>query len=365
MGDQGRSKYYILMDALKTDIIEGKILPGDKIMSENMLSEKFGVSRQTVRRAISILVNEGYLVSEHGRGTFCAERKQKQSGSKNIAVISTYISDYIFPEVIQGINKVLTGRGYSIILKDTENSQQNEAACMADVMTKNIDGMIIEPSKSEIFCGNLSQYQALDRMNVPYIFIEGIYHSLKDRPSILMNDEEGGFLVTNYLLENGHRNLLGIFKMDDYQGRQRHNGFVRALRKFGLFYDPERVIWYHTEDRKIKPAAMLEAIMESNMEVDGIVCYSDQIALDVIRTLERLGKRVPEDISVTGYDNSFIAVNGPVKLTTIDHPKSLMGEMAAYLLLEKMDGIADVNSKVRRVIEPQLIIRDSCRRRKD
>ena len=88
---------------------------------------------------------------------------------------------------------MLTGRGYSIILKNTENSQQNEAACMADVMTKNIDGMIIEASKSEIFCGNLSQYQALECMNVPYIFIEGIYHSLKDRPSILMNDEEGGF----------------------------------------------------------------------------------------------------------------------------------------------------------------------------
>ena len=78
MGDQGRSKYYILMDALKTDIIEGKILPGDKILSENMLSEKFGVSRQTVRRAISILVNEGYLVSEHGRGTF-ARKENKNS----------------------------------------------------------------------------------------------------------------------------------------------------------------------------------------------------------------------------------------------------------------------------------------------
>ena len=96
-------KYYDLMEDLRKQIVSGKIKPGEKLPSENELSGTYQVSRQTVRKALQILQNEGYIYAEHGRGTFCSEMARRTGETKNIAVVTTYLSDYIFPRVIQGI----------------------------------------------------------------------------------------------------------------------------------------------------------------------------------------------------------------------------------------------------------------------
>lgn len=357
----GRAKYYILMEALRKDIINGKIKPGDKIPSENELSSQFSVSRHTVRKAISILVNEGLLEATHGLGTFCTERQRKNVISKNIAVVTTYISDYIFPRLIQGMDKVLTENGYSIILKNTGNSQKNEAKALEDILTKNIDGVIIEPSKSEIYCRHTYLYELFDRLNIPYIFIQGTYPQMKEKANIIMDDVQGGYLLTKYLIELGHRNIVGIFKIDDAQGTARHKGYIKALNEANVLYNPDLVITFHTEDRAKKPAAMIEQFVKEQRKIDAIVCYNDQIAMEVIKVLNEHGIQVPEDISVTGYDNSIIAETGAVKLTTVSHPKEKLGEMAAELLLEKINHIPDSESKVPRVVAPELVIRESCK----
>ncbi len=362
--ERNMPKYFALMEELRRSMISGRIKPGQKLPSENELSESYGISRHTVRKALSILINDGYIVAEHGRGTYCSERFKNNATSKNIAVITTYISDYIFPRLIQGIDKVLTNKGYSIILKNTMNSQRNEARCLEDIMTKNIDGLIIEPSKSEVYSKNLSYYENLDKLGIPYVFIQGTYMGLKKKPNITMDDAKGGFILTEYLLKLGHKNIVGIFKIDDVQGRNRHKGYVQALQQYNIQYDADKVIWFHTEDRDKKPAAAVEELVESGMDIDAVVSYNDQIALEVIELLNKKGIKVPQDISITGYDNSFISETGPVKLTTIGHPKEKMGEMAAELLLEKLDGISDEDSKVQRVIEPEMIIRNSCIDRK-
>ena len=92
--------------------------------------------------------------------------------------------------------------------------------------------------------------------------------------------------------------------------------------------------------------------------MDAVVCYNDQIAIEVIRCLQRNGLRVPEDISVTGYDNSVIA-EGTVGLTTITHPQEKLGEMAAELLLEKIRKVPEEKSRIPRLIQPELIVRGS------
>lgn len=130
-------------------------------------------------------------------------------------------------------------------------------------------------------------------------------------------------------------------------------------------YLPERVIWFHTEDRKVKPAVMIKMMLAQGILVDSVVCYNDQIAMEVIQKLNEMGKKVPEDVSVTGYDNSFYARSGPIGLTTIAHPQEKLGEIAAELLLEQIRGIPEEESKVQRLMEPKLIVRDSCRKRKN
>ena len=346
--DSQESKYWKLMSELKQKIVDGTYQAGDKMPSENELAAFYQVSRHTVRKALAILEHEGYIYAVHGKGTFCSEMGRHTKTSRNIAVVTTYLSDYIFPSVIQGIDQVMTENGYSIILKNTKNSSSAEGKCLEELLSKDIEGLIIEPSKSEIYCRHIALYKKLDEFHIPYV---------------MMDDFKGGYLITKYLLSLGHRKILGMFKADDRQGIERHRGYAKALQEYGVFYDPDRIIWFHTEDRAVKPFARLRAMAASGIKFDSVVCYNDQIAIKTIQTLSQLGIRVSEDVSVTGYDNSFLAENYQVGLTTIAHPHERLGEIAAKLLLDLMQektlSIADRQI----VIEPELIERESCKPR--
>ena len=191
MAENGKAKYYALMEEMKTDILSGKIRPGEKLPSENQLSVRYGLSRHTVRKALGILAGDGYIESFQGKGTFCADVLRQIHGTGNIAVVTTYISDYIFPRLIQGIDEVLSDNGYSIILKNTGNSRQKEARFLEELISKGIDGLIIEPSKSELLCRHVSLYETLDKYQIPYIFIQGLYTEMQEKPHILMDDAGG------------------------------------------------------------------------------------------------------------------------------------------------------------------------------
>lgn len=363
MTENGKPKYFTLMEELKEKIISGRIQPGEKLPSENQFTVQYSLSRHTVRKALSLLEQEGYIEACHGKGTFCSEKMRHMKKSRNIAVVTTYISDYIFPRLIQGMDNVLSEQGYSIILKNTGNSRQKEAKCLEELLQKDIDGLIIEPSKSQLSCRHPGLYENLEKYQIPYIFIQGIYTEMKDKPHILMDDARGGYLVTKYLLEQGHRRITGFFKADDIQGIQRHKGYVRALQEAGIPYDPDLVVWFHTEDRRSKPSMMVKEMVKTGSLPHGIVCYNDQIAVQLIESLEDCGLQVPKDISVTGYDNSLYAQRG-TGITTIAHPQERLGEMAAELILEKINGVSEEDSKVERLIQPELIVRGSCRRLK-
>lgn len=361
MAGDRKLKYNELAEELRKQILNGVVKPKDKLPSENELSATYQVSRQTVRKALAILQDEGFIYTEHGRGTFCSEMICHRKVSKNIAVITTYLSDYIFPRVIQGIDEVLTDHGYSILLKNTNNSRSREAKCLEELLQKDIDGLIIEPSKSQIFCKHLNLYSILDEYKIPYVFIQGTYAQLEDKPHILMNDRRGGFLITDYLIQRGHKNIVGIFKSDDIQGQERHKGYIEALQQAGLAYDPDKVIWYYTEDRRNHPYEKIKqmARRRDRFPFDAVVCYNDQIAIQVLKALEEEQIACPLEVAVTGYDNSYLASTCRIPLTTIAHPQERLGEMAAELLLKLISNDAILKDECKIQIEPELIIRDS------
>ncbi len=361
--DPSQTKYARLKEYIKEEIVMGRIKPGEKIPSENTLAEQLSLSRHTVRKAISMLVNEGYLYTEHGRGTFCKDRSISRTNSRNIGVMTTYISEYIFPRVIQGIDSVLSENGYSIMLKNTDNHVEKEAIYLQEILSKDLEGLIIEPTKSSLFSNNVKYYQALDEHNIPYIFIHGVYQQLEEKPQIVLNDSDGMYLAVKYLINLGHKNIVGIFKADDVQGIERHKGYARALSEHGIKYDPDYIIWFHTEDRKIKPYSTVEAMLANGRSIDAIACYNDQVAFGVYEKLTGLGLSVPGDISITGFDDSYYSTSCPVKLTSVSHPKELLGELAAKTLLEMIENPEYSKQMIRKVIEPELIIRDSCIKR--
>lgn len=360
MENNNHAKYNALVEALREDILMGKIKPGEKIPSENVLAEMYSMSRHTVRKAISVLVNEGYLVTRHGQGTYCVDRSSLRSSSGNIGVITTYISEYIFPRVIQGIDSVLSENGYSIILKNTGNNTENEAQCLKDILTKDIEGLIVEPTKSALYSNNIKYYKALDNHRIPYLFIHGYYQQLEDRSYIILDDAKGMHAAVEYLIKLGHRNIVGVFKADDIQGINRHKGYAKALNDAGLPYNADNIIWFHTEDRETKPSQAIKYMIENRHEMDAIACYNDQIAVSILKQLSDLGVKVPEDISVTGFDDSFLSVSGSVELTTVTHPKEKLGELAAQILLQMLRDDDYLRNPVHEVIVPELVIRGSC-----
>ena len=358
MSQNTTTKYARITEDIRSSILTGKIKPGDRITSENQLCIEYQVSRHTVRKAISELANQGYLVSIHGKGTFCRQHISQEKASRNIAVITTYISDYIFSDVIRGIDEVLSKQGYSIILKSTGNSQSMEAKCLEDILSKNIDGLIIEPSKSDILNRNICLYEKLEEYRIPYVFIHGIYRQLEDRPSILLADRQGAYMATRYLIEHGRRNLIGIFKIDDYQGKERYKGYIGALQEAGISFDPDRIILFHTEDRKRKPALLTREYLETRVLIDGIVCYNDQVAYSIYHELQALQIKVPEDIAIIGYDNSFLAESNRVPLSSVQHPKEELGKAAAHLLLDILNGKAQ-KDQLHKIIDTELVLRES------
>ncbi|WP_313351536.1 GntR family transcriptional regulator, partial [Exiguobacterium sp.] len=172
-----RTKYSIVKDHILDWIKDGTVRPGEKIPPESELVQSFKVSRHTIRQAVGELVNEGYLYREQGSGTYCsqvlptleAEITERANNGKNIGVITTYMSDYIFPSIIRGIESHLASKGYTLTLSCTNNDVDKERQCLEMMLDRQIDGLIVEPTKSSNYNPNIKYYLELEQQNIPYL----------------------------------------------------------------------------------------------------------------------------------------------------------------------------------------------------
>lgn len=370
-GDRLETKHSMVKQAIQSRILDGTFLPHQKISSESELMKEFGVSRHTVRLALGDLVNKGWLYREQGAGTFCADRQLNEAAQgrneKNIALITTYISDYIFPSIIRGAESVLSEQGYHVTLFSTNNNHDTEREVLERILSGSFDGVIVEPTKSALSNPNLNYYLSLERQNIPYVMINAYYDELEPL-YVAVDDEKGGFLQTEYLIKQGYRNIAGFFKNDDLQGVKRMKGFLKAHRQYRIPIEPRNIITYYTEEKQEKPVRELEALLALNEKErpDALVCYNDQLALSLMDVLRSKGLHVPDDLALVGYDNSFLADISEVKLTTIEHPKSELGKEAARFILElvqeKRGSASQKESKLECfVFEPELHIRSSVK----
>ena len=117
----GKAKYYTLMEALKEQILSGTIKPGQKLPSENELTREYALSRHTVRKALALLENEGYITAQHGKGTFCSERVIQRHNSKNIAVTTTN------PNLSKDVVRVNTSGSHFLIQKDRSTFEEENS----------------------------------------------------------------------------------------------------------------------------------------------------------------------------------------------------------------------------------------------
>lgn len=362
MNNRRIPKYILLKNELMSWFESGKLKRGQQVPSENEIADQFGLSRQTVRQAFSELEQEGWLERIQGKGTFARYPGRREGEQvKTIGIITTYISDYIFPHIVRGAEAQLRSRGYRLLLSSTDNNKEKEMESLKLMTSQPLSGLIIEPTKSAEGNPNLGYFLELQEKGIPYLMINEKYREL-ECPCLQVNDELGGYKAADYLLDNGHTHIAGFFKRDDLQGVNRLKGFLAAHKARGISVSPKSVVTYTTEQKNEVPYQQALQLL-SGAQVErptAFVCYNDELAVMLMDAAARHGLRIPEDVSFIGFDDSLLASTSGTKLTTLTHPKTAMGEAAASQLMgmiERGDAVEDT------VYEPELIERDSVFRR--
>ncbi|MFW6306202.1 MAG: substrate-binding domain-containing protein [Bacillota bacterium] len=357
-----QSKYIIVKNYYLDYIKKYNLNGGELLPSELEVSNKFEFSRDTVRRALNELENEGYISRERGKGTFY-KKPINQTLEKKIAVLTTYVNNYIFPSIISGIEDVVSSKHYTLTLASTKNDPELERNYLRKIIDSRVNGLIIEPTRSAMEARNKDLYQELFEVGIPFVMINAVIKEIN--PSyVIIDDYKGGYMATKYLLQLGHRRLAGIFKKDDLQGLYRKKGFLKALREYNVNRDDALIGEYVTADDAYNYAYYYtDRLLKMNDRPTGIICYNDEISMKVIDAINSNGLVIPDDISIIGYDDSIIATTGGLKLTTIKHPKYDLGKQAASQLFNMIE--IDSDNKPEYIYEPELIVRSTCAEVKD
>lgn len=353
---QSESKYIKLANLIKEEIDTGKLKYGDKLYSENQLCDMYGLSRQTVRHAIDLLIQEGLLVSVRGSGTYIGKNSVKRrSKHMNIALISTHVDNYIFPSIIQSIVQTLSTAGYTTQISFTGNHVDEERKILKNLLERNdFDGLIVEATKSALPNPNLEYYRKLQRHGIPILFFNCAYPDL-DAPLVSLDDRLVAESAVRYLISQGHTRIAGIFKADDGQGKLRYSGYMKALLEAGIRMDDQNILWIDSVDQN----ALYKIRVSVQSRLTGctaVFCYNDQVAFNLIRLLSRSGLPIPEQLSVIGIDGSDLSVMSQPTITTIPHPTVELGIRCADNMLHM---IADPTFDANYLYCPEIKINES------
>ena len=335
-------KYLQVADILRKEIAEGKFRDGQTLMTEEELRVRFNVSRQTVRQAIALLEDDGLVDRRRGSGTYVRHGPRRRiQGTLHVGVVTTYITDYIFPNIVSGIESVLSENGVVMNLSATYNNVKTERNILERMLDGQVDGLIVEGAQTARQPENEDLFRRLAERNIPVLFMNAYYPGLMNIPHVVMDDYGGGRIAAREVLSRGSRKPGGMFKVDDLQGKERLKGFLDEMRSEGvsipdeqllLFGTNERMNWQNTREGK----AFVERLKKH--EMDSVTCYNDVFASSLMGILQDAGMKLPEEMGFIGFDNAIYAEMSNPKLTTLGHPKEAFGAMVAEKLLRMIGG---------------------------
>ena len=338
--EEAVAKYQEICLWVKELLESGELKPGDKVESEYKLCKRFQVSRQTVRHAISVLEEEGIVERFRGSGTYISSKDQvtpKKEKTMQIAVMTTFVQEYIFSTIIRELEAEFSSAEYSLQISVTNNSVEKERFILKNILKKNtVDGLIAETTKSGLPNPNLDIYREIMGQGIPVLFINSSYPQL-EAPHVSLNDKMAGKLVTNYLLQCGHQNIAAVFKSDDGQGHQRYAGYLEALMEANIRILDKRVAWLDSQQMS-EFEQNADWICRRLEGCTACVCYNDVMANKLLAVCRSRGIGVPEDLSVISIDNSDVAAYCEVPLTSAENPIRDLAKIAALQMLDMIDG---------------------------
>ncbi len=335
-------KYQRVAGWIRAQVESGFFEEEKRIPGEEELCDRFDVSRQTVRQAMKILEEEGLVYKIQGSGTYVcprngALRKEEKSSIKSVGVLMNSVNDYIFPQVLKGINDCLYENGYAMRLCILSQQYDLEREAIRRMIGDRVSGLIAEPVKSGLPLINRELYCEFAREH-PLVFLhrraDGILESAGFRAGSIMLDDAGGFwTLAEHLYEKGHRKIAAVCKLDESTGVARYEGYMKFMLEHQLEIENEWIFWYSSEDiQSMFTGHKMEWMLERISGCTAVMCHDDRIAFRLIQLLRDKGIRVPEDMAVTGFDNSEYA-SMDITLTTIVHPQEELGRRAAQAVL--------------------------------
>ena len=277
--------------------------------------------------------------------------------SQLIGMVVPGIITSFYPEIITPLREYLEQRGYGLIVMTTEDARRGEDRALDFLVQRKVDGLIVAPSQGR------KQAERLDEIaeaGTPVVMIDRYLPSERCH-AVVTDNVQGGELGARHLLELGHRRM-GVVRarFTCSSTRDRLIGYRRALRAGGVAYDKALNIapsYNIGRDAYLDIGEMAQALLALPAAPTALVVFHDALAVSVLSAVMNLGRRVPEDLSLVGYDDLAVVKHLPVPLTTVAQNKAEIGRLAADLLMREISGEHLEQQIVR--VPPQLVVRQS------
>jgi len=273
--------------------------------------------------------------------------------TKTIAVIVADVSNPHFSIAVKEIESVARKQDYTTFILNSYEDQDTEKKAIYSALSKNVDGIIICPAQ-----GSDDNMEFLRRTRTPFVLI-GRHMNSEDMDYVVSNDEKGGYLATSHLLERGHKDILFLNAHHSISSaRERLEGYKRAMKEYGVAYNTTLV----REVSNISGGSRneLREVIESKIPFTALFAFNDMMAWESIFILNKYNIRVPEDISVVGFDNIQSRMFIPFPLTSVSNAKGKTSRRAFEILMKR---IHKQNSDHRfcEVVDTKLVVRESTR----
>jgi len=311
------------------------------------LNDKEGVSEKTRNTVKSTAMKYGYMPDAIARSL--AVQK-----SKTIGLIVPDIENPYYGKMVRCIDSYVRELGYTLNLSISNEDIALEKESIWNFVSKQVEGIIVSPLNKPL--DDFSHYDLPLKRELPLAFIAAHYTSVK-APYVMVNLEQGAFNLVSYLLGSGHRRIAFISAQRDIiAASSRIKGYRRAYDASKLKIDNDLFI---TCSRPNFEEAYIVAtrLIKEKRDIDAIITANDYMALGVLKAMYEQGIRVPQDISIAGYDDIIYASLANVPLTTVVQDIERMSRLSVNMIMDMITNNTLTAENI--MIEPELVIRES------
>ena len=278
----------------------------------------------------------------------------RKGRSNLLGVIVPHIDGHFFTMVVKGIETVATKAGLNVMICQSNEDVTHERQNIETLINAQVDGILVSLSRTT---HDFKHFDKVRRRDIPLVFFDRILDGL-DVNAVVIDDRAGGYQSTRHLLAQGRRrvaHLGGPQHLNIY--KDRYQGYLDALREAAVPFDENLV--YISDMRLEDGARAVDKLLRLPQPPDALFSASDLSAVGAMQALKARGRRVPEDVAVTGFSNEMFSSFTEPMLTTIDQRCEQMGQSAVRLFLELRDEQAGQFSPRRIVLQPDLLVRGS------